>query len=95
MSGDIEVYDAASGAGLGSLRGHDGAVWGIEDYPTEESSAHRAVSVSQDSTVRVWDMEEYTCLGLLIADIGPLTALLGEFKHVHRIAVTAGSTDPL
>src|SRR5947209_3153894 len=56
------------------LEGHTGAVWGVAVTP----DGARAVSASQDSTLRVWDLIEGR----------PLATLTGHTGAVYGVAVT-------
>lgn len=55
--GTIRVWDAATGAPLGTLEGHADTVETIQLHP----DGRRLVSISADQTVRLWDLSSLSC----------------------------------
>jgi WD40 repeat protein len=55
------LWDAASGAALAVLRGHDGVVWSAVFDP----SGSRVLTASSDHTARLWDAASGAALAVL------------------------------
>ena len=53
------------------LDGHNGSVWGV----ALSADGSRAVSASQDQTLRVWDVHEGACVTVLEGHTGPVRAV--------------------
>jgi WD40 repeat protein len=61
---ELRVWDPESGQCVRTLKGHRSSVNGVAITP----DGRRAVSASQDNTLRVWDLESGKELALLTAD---------------------------
>jgi WD40 repeat protein len=58
------VWDLESGACLRTLEGHSSSVWSV----IVTGDGRRAVSGSEDKTLRVWNVEGGGCLGVFVAN---------------------------
>jgi WD40 repeat protein len=84
------VWDAASGAELAVLRGHEGPVERVR-YSHDGA---RIVSCSNDKTLRIWDVEHKECLEV-IKGYGEVAAIAGDNTHESmdmRAIASAGET---
>lgn len=76
---EIDVIDTATWKPLRSLRGHDGAVYGIAIDPTGRHIA----SAGQDRAVRVWEVSSGAVLHTFRSEEAPFSAV--AFNHDGRI----------
>lgn len=76
-SGIIKILDLGVGLLDGFLRGHTGAVYDML------SCGNILITSSEDSTVRLWSLENYECLGVL-------GGMFGHKDHVLSIDLSYG-----
>jgi len=77
-NGNIEVWNAAQGAHLRTLSGHDGAVRSLALF----ADGKRLASGGDDRTVRLWDLPTGTCL----------QTLTGHEDRVNSVAFSSTGT---
>ena len=53
---DVVLWDLEAGAGVCRLRGHRGAVTGVQFLGRGSSSGDRLASCAKDKTLKVWDV---------------------------------------
>ena len=68
--GSLQIWEATSGSAFHTLRGHSGAIHGIVWSP----DSNTVMTVSEDGTLREWDMHEGKQLRLVPQEIGGLLA---------------------
>ena len=68
--GSLQIWEATSGSAFHTLRGHSGAIHGI----VWSADSNTVMSVSEDGTLREWDMHEGKQVRLVPQDIGGLLA---------------------
>jgi WD40 repeat protein len=75
--GTVRLWDAASGAELACLRGHEGLVFSVAFAP----DGRRLASASDDGTVRLWDAVSGDCLEVIPgdSDVQAIAAWAGWF----------------
>jgi WD40 repeat protein len=68
--GSLQIWEATSGNAFHTLRGHSGAIHGI----VWSQDSNTVMSVSEDGTLREWDMHEGKQLRIESENIGGLLA---------------------
>ena len=60
ISGCIQMWDLESGTRLQAFQGHEKPIWSVTVAPDG-----RAISVSEDRTMKVWDLERNKCIWMV------------------------------
>ncbi len=81
----VRVWDLVKGEQKYDLRGHQGSVFCVRLDPLERY----AVSVSEDRTIRVWDLETGVFLCAFTADAPLIRCAVGRHAESGKLIVVA------
>lgn len=84
----IHIWDGSTLDEVRTLEGHSGTVYALEVMAGSANGRSRLFSASYDRTIRVWCLEQFTCLQILSRHENSVDALT-----VHRGWLFSGAAD--
>jgi GTPase SAR1 family protein len=74
----VKIWNLETGACVGTLEGHNGAVQSVVIAPDGNLIASLGL---KDKTVRLWDLKSGACLQVIKAELNTFTPMTGAFSH--------------